>query len=91
MPDSPNDIDRAAIEEAAQRTAEQAALRKVRLRLDQLEVGEARQRRIIRIIALVGIAAILCVVLVVWYMLSSNRDQLRGTPIEIPRSAPKKG
>lgn len=90
MPGSPNDIDRAAIEDAAQRTAEQAALRKVRRQLDQFEAGEARQRRVIRIIALAGVAAILCVVLVVWYMLSSNRDLLRGTPIEIPRSAAKK-
>jgi len=91
MPETPNDIDRAAIEEAAQRTAEQTALRKVRTQLDHIEASEARQRKVIRIVAIAGVAAILCLVLVVWYILSSNRDQLRGTPIEIPRSAPKKG
>jgi type VI protein secretion system component VasF len=91
MPDSPNDIDRAAIEEAARRTAEQTALRKVRRELDQIAAGEARQRRVIRIIALVGVAAILCLVLVVWFAFFSARDPLYGTPIKIPSSAPKKG
>jgi flagellar basal body-associated protein FliL len=90
-PETPGNIDRAAIDQAAQRTAEQAALRKVRKQLDVMEASDARQRRTIRIIAIVGIAAIAGVVLVMWLMLSSHRDSLRGAPVEIPRSAPKKG
>lgn len=75
---------------AAQRAAEQDALRKVRKKLDHIEVEEARQRRVIRIVAIVGVAAVLSVMALVWTMLSANRDQLRGVPVEIPRSAVKK-
>ena len=44
MGELPNDIDRAAIEEHAQRTVEQTALRKVRKTLDQIEQAEAAGR-----------------------------------------------
>ncbi|MBK5105421.1 MAG: hypothetical protein JJE42_14325, partial [Burkholderiales bacterium] len=43
--ETPNDIERAAIEEHAQRTAEQTALRKVRKTLDGIEAAEAGRRR----------------------------------------------
>lgn len=85
----PPDLNRAAIEEAAQRTAEQAALRKVRKKLDSLEAEETRRRRTVRRIALVGIIAIVCVVVVVWIMLSANREQLRGAPIAVPGTLKK--
>jgi len=90
-PETSRSVDRAAIDQAAQRTAEQAALRKVRKQLDVMGASDARQRRIIRIVAFAGIIAILGVIAVLWYMLSSHRDPLRGTPVEIPRSAAKKG
>ena len=92
MPDSPNDIDRAAIEEAARRTAEQTALRKVRRELDQIAAGEARQRKVTFVFALVGVAALVAVLLVMWGLIfGPPRDPLYGKPIEIPRSAAKKG
>ena len=73
----------------AQRTAEQTALRKVRRQLDSIEASEARQRKAGLRIALVGIVAIACVMVVVWLMLSANRDQLRGAPVAIPSAAKK--
>jgi len=42
--ETPNDIDRAAIEEHAQRTVEQTALRKVRRTLDEIEKAAAAGR-----------------------------------------------
>ena len=89
-PETPRNVDRAAIDQAAQRTAEQAALRKIRKQLDVMGASDARQRRIIRIVAFTGIIAILGVIAVLWFMLSSHRDPLRGTPVEIPKSVGKK-
>lgn len=86
-PEMPRD---AASDPAAQRKAEQAALRNVRKQLDRMEASDARRRKVIRRIAIIGVAGIACVILVVWYMLSASRDQLRGAPVEIPRSAGKK-
>ena len=88
--EKPDDIDRAAIAEAAQRTAEQAALRKVRKKLDDIQQGEARQGRILRIVILVGAVAILAVAFVVWNLISRNREIHRGPPVEIPRAVEKK-
>ena len=93
MPDAnPPDLplgDRAAIEEAAQRTAEQTALRKVRKSQDSSEAAEARRRTIVRRIALVGVLVVVAVMLVVWAMLSANREQLRGAPVQIPGTVKK--
>ena len=64
--ETPNDIDRAAIEEHAQRTVEQVALRKVRKALDTIEEAEvARQRTLRRLLIACAILAALgaCLVL----------------------------
>ena len=88
--EKPDDIDRAAIAEAAQRTAEQAALRKVRKKLDDIEEAQSRQRRILRIVLIAGAVAILCVAFVVWNLISRNRELRQGPPVEIPRAVEKK-
>ncbi len=88
--EQPDDIDRAAIEEAAQRTAERTALRKVRKQLDSIEQAEARQRKLLRIALLVGAIVIVVLALVVWQMIARNRELHRGPPIEIPKAAEKK-
>src|ERR1035437_3720766 len=58
--ETPNDIDRAAIEEHAQRTVEQTALRKVRRTLDEIENAEAAGRRTLRYVLIA--CAILAVI-----------------------------
>lgn len=88
--EKPNDLDRAAIEEAAQREAERAALRKVRKKLDNIEQGDARQRRILGIVLAAGAVVILVLAVVVWQMISRNRELHRGPPVDIPRAVEKK-
>ena len=88
--ETPNDIDRAAIEEAAQRVAEQSALRKVRKTLDDIEQGQARQRKVLAIVLVASVIAVLCVAFVFWQFFFKNRELHRGPPIEIPRSVDKK-
>lgn len=88
--EKPNDLDRAAIEETAQREAERAALRKVRKKLDNIEQGDARQRRILGIVLVAGAVVILVLAVVVWQMISRNRELRSGPPVEIPRAVEKK-
>ena len=88
--EKPNDADRAAIEEAAQREAERAALRKVRKQLDNIEQGDVKQRRILRTVLVLGAVLILVLALVVWQMISRNRELHSGPPVEIPRAVEKK-
>ena len=88
--EKPNDLDRAAIGEAAQREAERAALRKVRKQLDHIEQGDVKQRRILRTVLVLGAAVVLVLAVVVWQMISRNRELRSGPPVEIPRAVEKK-
>jgi hypothetical protein len=88
--EAPKDIDRSAIEEHAQRTAEQTALRKMRKTLDGIEAAEAGQRRNLRRILIV------CAVLAVlgtwlsWELVFSDKGMPKPQPMKIPATAPLK-
>jgi hypothetical protein len=88
--ETPNDIDRAAIEEHAQRTVEQAALRKVRKTLDQIEATEAAGRRTLRYVLIA--CAILAVlgVFIFFELLFSGRDLPKPPPMKVPSTLPQK-
>ena len=75
MGELPNDIDRAAIEEHAQRTVEQTALRKVRKTLDEIEQAEAAGRRTLR--AVLGAWFF-------WGFLFSGGDLPKQQPMNVP-------
>ena len=89
--ETPNDIERAAIEEHAQRTVEQTALRKVRKTLDKMEEAEAAGRRMLRY------ALIACTILAVlgawlfWGLLYSGRDLPKAPPMKLPSAVPQRG
>jgi len=88
--ESPDDIDRASIEEHSQRTVEQTALRKVRRALDGIEEAEAAERRSLRKVV------ILCVILalvVAWLFLGltySDRGIPKQSPMQVPDKVPQK-
>ena len=78
------DIDRAAIAERAQRSAEQAALRKVRKTLDRIGEDAAGERRALRKIL------VLCAILaalgawVAWQLLFGERGMPKSPPLQLP-------
>ena len=88
--ETPNDIDRAAIEEHAQRTVEQTALRKVRKTLDKIEEAEAAGRRTLRTVL------IACAILAVlgawlfWGLIFSGRGVPKEPPTKVPGAIPQK-
>jgi len=89
MGEMPNDIDRAAIEEHAQRTVEQTALRKVRKTLDQIEELEAARRRTLRHVL---IACALLAVLGAWFFwgfIFSGSDLPKAPPMQVPGTLPQ--
>jgi hypothetical protein len=89
MGEMPNDIDRAAIEEHAQRTVEQTALRKVRKTLDQIEEAEAAGRRTLRYVL---IACALLAVLGAWFfwgLIFSGSDLPKDPPMQVPGTLPQ--
>lgn len=82
--DTPKDIDRAAIEEHAQRTAEQTALRKVRKTLDRIEEDETRERHVLRYVLIV---CALLAALGVWFfsgLIFGDRGMPKQPPMKIP-------
>lgn len=84
MGELPNDIDRAAIEEHAQRTVEQTALRKVRKTLDEIKQAEAAGRRTLRKVL---IACALLAVLGAWFFwgfVFSGGDLPKQQPMKAP-------
>ena len=82
--ETPNDIDRAAIEEHAQRTAEQAALRKVRKTLDTIEQVETAERRTLRKVLIVcAILIVLGACYLCWLILGGD-DLPRQPPMKVP-------
>ena len=69
----------------AQRTAEQAVLRKVREELDHLAALEARQRKLIRTLVIVAVVAFLILLFIVWRNVASRADKVRdAAPVQIP-------
>jgi hypothetical protein len=89
MGEIPNDIDRAAIEEHAQRTVEQTALRKVRKTLDKIEEAEVAGRRTLRYVL---IACVILAVLGAWFfggLIFSGRDSPIVPPMKIPSTLPQ--
>lgn len=83
-PEMPNDIDRVAIEEHAQRTAEQIALRNVRRTLDRIEADQTRERKMLRY------ALILCALLAllgIWFfsgLIFGDRGMPKQPPMKVP-------
>ncbi len=88
--ETPNDIDRAAIEEHAQRTVEQTALRKVRKALDGIEETEAARRRTLRYAL---IACALLALLGLWFfwgLLFDDSGAPKSPPMKVPSALPQK-
>ncbi len=84
MGEIPNDIDRAAIEEHAQRTVEQTALRKVRKTLDSIKEEEAAERRTLRrVLVVCAILALLGVCYFAWVVLSAGGLH-KQAPLRLP-------
>ena len=84
-PETPRSSQPAVTGAAAQRTAEQAALRKVREELDHLAAQEARQRKLIRTLVLVAVVVFLILLFVVWRNVASRADKVRdAAPVQIP-------
>ena len=90
MGEMPNDIDRAAIEEHAQRTVEQTALSKVRKTLDSIEAAEAARRRMLRYVLA---ACALLAALGAWFfwgLISSGSDLSKDPPMTVPGTLQQK-
>ena len=84
-PETPSSSQPAATGAAAQRRAEQAALRKVRAELDHLAAQEARQRKLIRMLVIVAAAVFVILLFVVWRNVASRADKVReAAPVQIP-------
>ncbi len=80
----PNDIDRAAIEEHAQRTVEQTALRKVRKTLERIARAEIAERRTLRrVLDHVRDTGLLGACYFAWLVFSGG-DLPRQPPMRIP-------
>jgi hypothetical protein len=87
--ETPNDIDRAAIEAHAQRTTEQTALRKVRKALDGMEeTARAERRALHRVLVVCAILALLGVAYFAWLILSA-RDLPTQAPLRPPATQQK--
>lgn len=89
--ETPNDIERAAIEEHAQRTVEQTALRKVRKTLDGIEADETGERRALRKVVIVCAILAALGAWLVWELVFSDKGMPRQPPLKVPGAAqPKK-
>lgn len=82
--ETPNGIDRAEIEDHAQRMVEQTALRRVRKTLDGIEQDESARRRILSKVLVV--CAILAVVgaWLVWTFVFGDRGMPKQPPMKVP-------
>jgi hypothetical protein len=90
MGEMPNDIDRAAIEEHAQRTVEQTALRKVRKTLDQIEEAEAAGRRTLRhVLIACALLAVFGAWFFLWFMFS-GKELPKAPPMQVPSTLPQR-
>jgi hypothetical protein len=88
--ETPNDLDRAAIEEHAQRTAERTALRKVRKTLDRIEEDEMHERHALRYVLIVCAILAALGVGVFSGLIFGDRGMPKQPPMKIPdRVQPK--
>jgi hypothetical protein len=87
---APDDIDRAAIAENAQRTVERSALRKVRKALDGIERAEAEKRKLLRNVLLACAALVLLGAWLVWALIFSGRAPSASPGIELPAATKQK-
>lgn len=88
--ETPKDIDRAAIAEQVQRRVEQAALRKMRKALDEIDEAGAAMRRTLRYVLM---ACVLLAVLGAWFfwgLVFSGRDLPKQTPMKVPTTVQQK-
>ena len=82
--ETPNDLDRAAIEAHAQRMVEKAALRKVRKALDDIREDETSKRRTLRKVL---IACAILAGLGIWFfwgLVFSGKDLPKEPPMKLP-------
>lgn len=89
--ETPNDIERAAIEEHAQRTVERTALRKVRRTIDAIEAAEVVKRRTLRYVL---IACAILAVLGAWFfwgLISGGGDLPKQPAMKVPSAVPHAG
>jgi hypothetical protein len=86
----PEDIDRAAIEAHAQRTAEQTALRKVRKTLDAIEDAEnARRRSLRRLLIVCGLLAAIGAWFL-WGLIFGGSGVPKAPPMQVPATLQQK-
>lgn len=83
--ENPSSLDRAAIEEHAQRTVEQAALRKVRRTLDRIEQEESAERRTLRKLLLVCALLLVLGGWLIWEIVVSDRGMPKPPPLQVPQ------
>ena len=83
--EKPSNIDRAAIMDHAQRTAEQTALRKVRKTLDRIEQAESAERRTLRKVLIVCALLLALGSWLFWELLFSDRGMPKPPPMKIPQ------
>jgi len=87
---TPYDSERAAIEEHAQRTAEQTALRKVRKTLDRIEESEAGERRALKYVLVLCALLAALGVWFFWGLLFGGSEMPKQAPLKIPATLPQK-
>ena len=83
--EKPSNIDRAAIMDHAQRTAEQTALRKVCKTLDRIEQAESAERRTLRKVLIVCALLLALGSWLFWELLFSDRGMPKPPPMKIPQ------
>ena len=88
--ETPNDIDRVAIAEHARHTAEQAALRKVRKTLDEIEQSDVDQRRALRKILFVCAILAAIGIWMVWGLMFGDRGMPKQPPLKVPDKVQQK-
>ena len=87
---TPYDSERAAIEEHAQRTTEQTALRKVRKTLDRIEESEAGERRALRYVLVACALLALVGLWFSWGLIFGGSEMPKQPPMKVPATLPQK-
>jgi len=88
--ETPRDIDRAEIQDHAQRTVERTALRKVRKTLDGIEQDEAAQRRTLHKVLVVCVILAILGAWLVWTLVFGDRGMPKQQPMKVPSAVQPK-
>ena len=88
--EAPKDIDRAGIQDHAQRTVERTALRKVRKTLDSIEQDETAQRRTLHKVLAVCAALAVLGAWLVWTLVFGDRGMPKQQPMKVPSTVQPK-